>query len=92
MRPFQATVDQVAMAMKGCSVSPKAPALLGPHHQTLVSYPGHSWGGLTPLQRCSECILQPQPTGHRKSLVKEKFWAQQSVKVMLLEHDKTHHD
>ena len=30
----------------------------------LVSYPGHSLGGgLTPLQRCSRCILQPQPTG-----------------------------
>ena len=30
----------------------------------LVSYPGHSLGGiLTPLQRSSRCILQPQPTG-----------------------------
>ena len=30
----------------------------------LVSYPGHSLGGgLTPLQRCSQCILQPQQTG-----------------------------
>ena len=29
-----------------------------------MSYPGHSFGGgLTPLQRCSQCILQPQPTG-----------------------------
>ena len=29
----------------------------------LVSYPGHSlWWGLSPLQRCSRCILQPQPT------------------------------
>ena len=29
----------------------------------LESYPGHSLvGGLTPLQRCSSCILQPQPT------------------------------
>ena len=27
-----------------------------------VLYPGHSLGGLTPLQRCSQCILQPQPT------------------------------
>ena len=26
----------------------------------LVSYPGHSFGGyLTPLQRCSQCILEP---------------------------------
>ena len=32
----------------------------------LLLYPGHSlcvWGGLTPLQRCSWCILQPQLTG-----------------------------
>ena len=30
----------------------------------LVSYPGHSLGrGLTPLQKSSQCILQPQPTG-----------------------------
>ena len=33
----------------------------------LVSYPGHSLGGgrLTPLQRCSRCILHTQPTGVR---------------------------
>ena len=31
----------------------------------LVSDPGHLlWRGLTPLQRCSPCILQPQPTGY----------------------------
>ena len=30
----------------------------------LVSYPGQSLGrGLTSLQRCSRCILLPQPTG-----------------------------
>ena len=29
----------------------------------LVSYLGHSLQGLTPLQRCSRCILQPLPTG-----------------------------
>ena len=30
----------------------------------LVSYPGHSLvGNLTSPQRCSQCILQPQPTG-----------------------------
>ena len=35
-----------------------------PPSDSLVSYPRHSlhrgWG-LTPLQRCSWCILQPQP-------------------------------
>ena len=31
---------------------------------TWVCYTGHSWGGvLTPLQRRSQCILQPLPTG-----------------------------
>ena len=29
----------------------------------LMSYPGHSFGSLIPLQRCSQCIVQPQPTG-----------------------------
>ena len=32
----------------------------------LVSYLGHSFGGggcLTPVNRCSRCMLQPQPTG-----------------------------
>ena len=36
----------------------------------LVSYPGHSFGGgLTPLQRCSQCILQPQLTGQSNIFV-----------------------
>ena len=35
----------------------------------LVSYSGHSLGwGLTPLQRCSQCILQSQPTGQYTDL------------------------
>ena len=35
-----------------------------------MSYPGHSLGGgLTPLQRCSQCILQPQPTGQDKFVI-----------------------
>ena len=29
----------------------------------LMSYQDTRWGSLTPLQRCSRCILQPQPTG-----------------------------
>ena len=28
-----------------------------------MSYPGHSFESLTPLQRYSRCILQPQPSG-----------------------------
>ena len=35
-----------------------------------MSYPGHSWGGgLTPLQRSSRWILQPQPTGQFQAVV-----------------------
>ena len=29
----------------------------------LVLYPGHSYGGVKPLQRYSQSILQSQPTG-----------------------------
>ena len=47
------------MAIKGYSVFPKAGASSS---DCLVSYLGHSWRGLTPLQRCSWFILQPQPT------------------------------
>ena len=40
----------------------------------LVSYRGRSLrGGLTPLQRCSQCILQPQLTGQPKKKVKVKL-------------------
>ena len=52
------------MAMKGYSIFPKAPRLKLHHviqfsvlSKTLVEV-----GGLTPLQRCSRRILQPQPT------------------------------
>ena len=38
-----------------------------------MSYPGHLLGeGLTPLQRCSQCILQSQPPG---SEISNTFWA-----------------
>ena len=33
--PLRARVDLGAMAMKGCSVFPKASALLGPRHQSV---------------------------------------------------------
>ena len=61
MLPVQVRVDLGVIAMKVYPAFPKAPA-----SDCLVSYPGHSleWGGdLTPLQRSSLCILQPQPTG-----------------------------
>ena len=66
--PCRARLDQGAMAMKGCSVFPKAPALLGPHHQIVSCHikDTHLGGGLTHLQSCSRYILQPQATGQSK--------------------------
>ena len=40
---------------KGCSAFPKAPAILEPRHQTRRK-------SLSPLQRCSRCILQSHPS------------------------------
>ena len=64
--PLHATVDLGAMTMKGYFTFPKAPAirLFG------VIYQNTCWdgGGLTPLKRGSQCILQPQPTRARFEL------------------------
>ena len=62
---LRARVDQGKMAVKWCSAFPKAPASLEPHHQIVECHIQDThWGGdLTPLQRCSRCILQLQPTG-----------------------------
>ena len=54
------------MAIKDYTTFPKAPALLEPQ------YLEHSLGegrGLSPLQRSSLCILQPQPTGKQNQLI-----------------------
>ena len=58
VQPLWARVDQGVMAMKGYSPFSKVPALLEPHNQ-IVSYPIQDTcdGTLTPLQRCSLCIL-----------------------------------
>ena len=45
------------MAVKGYSALHKAPS------DFLVSYPNTCWVWITPLQRWSQCILQPQLTG-----------------------------
>ena len=51
--PRRARVDLAAMAMKGCSIFPKAPALLEPHHQIVSCHIQDTrWWG--------QCILQPQ--------------------------------
>ena len=64
MLPLRARVDLRAMAMKGYPAFPKAPALLESHHQIVLRYIQdiRCGGGLTLLQRCSWCILQPQLT------------------------------
>ena len=61
--------------MKLYSALPKASASLEPHHQVVLCYIQNTrwlwwwWWGLTPLQRCRRCILQPQPTGQTDSCV-----------------------
>ena len=61
---LRAREDLVAIAMKRYSASPKAQALLKPHHQIVLCHILDTcWGSLTPLQKCSQCILQPQLTG-----------------------------
>ena len=47
----------------------KTPAKLEPQHQIVWCHKlGHSLvGGLVPLQRSSQCILQPQPSGQIKA-------------------------
>ena len=74
------------MAMKGYSAFPKAPALLEPHHQIAschIQDTRYGGGGLTPLQRCSQCILQPQLTG--QSLFESKNWSQEINKPFVPE-------
>ena len=59
--PLQTRVDLRAMAIKGYSTFPKAPALLEPRHQIVYFHIQETrWGRLR--QRCNRCILQPQPT------------------------------
>ena len=54
-------VDLGTMVVKGYSTFSKSPRLEPHHSNCLMSYLGHSLGrGLTPLQRYSWCILQPQ--------------------------------
>ena len=45
MLPLRARVDLGAMAMKGYSAFPKAPALLQPHHLMFSVISRHSLGG-----------------------------------------------
>ena len=59
-----ARLDLGVVAMKRHSAFPKAPVLLEPHHQIVQCYILEThWGTLTPQQRYTQCILQPQLTG-----------------------------
>ena len=53
---------------------PQGPSITGTSpSDCLLSYPGHSLvGGLILLQRCSQCILQPQPTEQLRDLIGKK--------------------
>ena len=64
MLPFQARVDMGAMATKGYSTFPKAPASLEPHYQIVWCHIQDTRlrGGLTLSAEVHLCILQPQPT------------------------------
>ena len=81
---YQARVDLGAMAMKGYSTFPKAPALLEPPHQTVYCHIQDSrWGGLTPLQRCNRYILQPLLTGQELefSIISGHSFAENAVGI-----------
>ena len=58
--------------MKGYSTFTKSPRLKP--HNGLLLYPGHSLErSLTPLQRCCQSILQPQPSELRHYMYKHMF-------------------
>ena len=61
--------ERVLHILQSCLITGTSPS------DCFVSYPGRALvvvvGGLTPRQRCSWCILLPQPTG---PTVEEHFW------------------
>ena len=52
--------EEVLHISQGPSITGTSPS------DCFVSYPGHTLGCFTSLQRCSQCILQPQSTGQLK--------------------------
>ena len=77
MLPLWARVDLGAVAMKGYSTFPKAPALLEPRHH-LVSYPGHSWGGIysSPEQ---QSVYSTAPADWAKVICLLSVWMSNSL-------------
>ena len=64
--PHRARVDLGAMAMKGCSVFPKASALLGPHHQTVKCRIQDTCWEVLPLCRGAVSVFySPSRLGNR---------------------------
>ena len=64
MLPFRAEVDQGAMAMKGCSVFPKASTFMEPHN------PGHSLGvGAYPTAEKPVGVLNTPPPADSAKMV-----------------------
>ena len=59
LQPLRARVELRAIVIKAYSAMPKFQHYWNLTINYLVSYPGLSWGGLTPLQRYSQCNLQP---------------------------------
>ena len=58
MQPFRVRVDLGTMAKNGYSAFPKDQALLEPHYQIVLSFPGHllAGAGCTLQQKSSRCI------------------------------------
>ena len=79
--PLLARIDLGEMAIKRYLVFSKAPVLLEPHHQIVLSRT--LVGGVTPLQRYSRYILQLQPTGLK--------WARARLKVLSRKKSFTNH-
>ena len=82
MPSLWARVDLRAMAIKGYSTFPSDPALQEPHHQIVSCHIQDThWGWVTPLQRCSLCILQPRLMGPGKNWVESDDNRQLQKKV-----------
>ena len=83
MFPLLARVDLRVMAMKE---APHFPKLQHNWNLTIKVFSNISWkliesGGLTPLQKFSRCILQPQPNG-KVGDCKAKFIFEQFPKII----------
>ena len=89
MQPLRTRVDLGAMAMKGYSVFPKAPALLEPHHQIVYCHIQDTrWGVVLPL--CREAVgVFYSPSRLGKISVEEKSTYASVFKVTTATGDAT---